>query len=154
MRNVVGSLLTKLTDKDLSKLEIIIYNLETKPNSHAVAVNELPLCANVVDATSIIQPSTKVTQDSWHAKESRNYATALTHCSERARYTLMLEDDVVLSTLAPMWTLFESQPNEDDANWLCLRLFNTETFMGYQLCFIHEIVLWTAAAVFDPSIVV
>jgi hypothetical protein len=67
---------------------------------------------------------TKIARESWHYKYS------LDECEKHSNYVLIVEDDVVANDLSVLDLLID-ELERLDSNWVYLRLFTTEKFMGF-----------------------
>lgn len=144
VRRTIGSLIDGLEPSDREQIHLIVLIAHADPAMHPVYGE--PWLTNVVDDTLLYDVSQGRLQNlrDWEAnKDYRkkaifDYTYVLQKCLEaRTRWITMIEDDTLAvegwfpRAMEALQKADQQHPTTDEMDWLYLRLFYTEEFMGW-----------------------
>ena len=144
VRRTIGSLIDGLEPSDREQIYLIVLIAHADPDLHPVYGE--PWLANVVDNTLLYEVSQARLQSlrDWEAnKDYRkkavfDYAYVLQKCVDAGtRWISMIEDDTLAvegwfpRAMEALQKADQQHPTTEEMDWLYLRLFYTEEFMGW-----------------------
>ena len=144
VKATIGSLLDGLTPDEREEIFLVVLIAETTPNHHPVYGEHW--LTNVVDKVLLYDVSQPQLQDlmqwegerDYRKKAIFDYTYVLQRCyNSGAQWLVIVEDDTLAvrgwypRTIEALAMADEQYPPKDDSDWLYLRLFFTEEFLGW-----------------------
>ena len=144
VRSTLGSLLDRLTSEERNDITLMVLIAHTAPHVHPI-YSETWL-ANIVDKVLLYDVNQKQMIDLQQWEKDRDYqkkaifdyAYLLQRCHDTgAEYTAMIEDDTLAvkgwypRALEALEVVDEQYPDPEQKDWLYMRMFFTEEFLGW-----------------------
>ena len=144
VKATIGSLLDGLTPDEREEIFLVVLIAETTPNNHPIYGEHW--LTNVVDKVLLYDVSQPQLEDliqwegerEYRKKAIFDYTYVLQRCyNSGAQWLVIVEDDTLAvrgwypRTIEALAMADEQYPPKDDSDWLYLRLFFTEEFLGW-----------------------
>eukprot|EP00026_Physarum_polycephalum_P009458 Phypoly_transcript_09583.p1 GENE.Phypoly_transcript_09583~~Phypoly_transcript_09583.p1 ORF type:complete len:370 (+),score=39.22 Phypoly_transcript_09583:218-1327(+) len=119
----VHSLFATLDESERNQMYVVVNNADKNPDAY----EEANLLSSYVEVVQHTETGLK-----YYAKQVKDYANTLQECSEKANYTLILEDDVA-ATRHWVDKLSKYIPELNKrSNYLYVKLFETRAYVGWE----------------------